>query len=419
MANAETAPRPPTIVFDGVIAGQAIALTSGQIMVTNALSIDASALAGDIVISVSTNSRLFEIMPAADVTLNSLVLTSGSVSNDSGGAILNLGSLTALNCLFTNNTALGGTGQTPGSFSNGGPGGGGAGMGGAIFSDGLLLSLSNCVFTANSARGGQGGNGDGNTFTDDPGGYGGGPNPGLGGATNSPGGLGGYGGGGGGGGGSTNVAYAGGLGGFGGGGGGGGAGGRGSGGVGGVGGQGGSYGGNGGSAVFAVSGGGGGGAGLGGAVFAKTGSLTVVDCTFSSNLATNGPGGTGSFGNGNGQSGQGVGGAVFSASPASFLNANVFSGNMASTSDPDVHAALVAIPPVLTAPALLANGSAQFNFTDNPDLTFSVYASTNAALGLGQWTLLGTATQLSPGQYQFTDPAATNYPQRLYRVVWP
>jgi len=38
---------------------------------------------------------------------------------------------------------------------------------------------------------------------------------------------------------------------------------------------------------------------------------------------------------------------------------------------------------------------------------------------LGQWSILGEAVQNVPGQYQFTDAAATNYPQRFYEVDSP
>jgi hypothetical protein len=71
-------------------------------VISNAVAIDASALAGSLVISGNANSRVFQIMPAGAVTLNSLTLASGSISNDSGGAILNSGQLTALipaNCM--------------------------------------------------------------------------------------------------------------------------------------------------------------------------------------------------------------------------------------------------------------------------------------------------------------------------------
>jgi hypothetical protein len=38
---------------------------------------------------------------------------------------------------------------------------------------------------------------------------------------------------------------------------------------------------------------------------------------------------------------------------------------------------------------------------------------------LSNWTTLGAATEVSPGQFQFTDPQATNTPQRFYRVRSP
>ncbi len=321
------------IAFDPALDGQTITLTTGQIPIATNLTIDASTLPDGITISGNTNSRVLQIGSGASVTLNSLTLASGSVSNDEGGAILNSGNLMAINCLFTNNTARGGDGQSTGN--NGGGGGGGAGIGGAIFSSGTVLTLTNCVFADNRAVGGHGGNGEGNSVNNDPGGNGGGPNSGVGGAPGNLGGNGGYGGGGGGGSGEGFVVgYAGGNGGFGGGGGGGGA--MSGGGSGGVGGQGGTFGGNGGAALSSYSGGGGGGAGLGGAIFAQTGAVTIVNCTFDGNVATNGPGGNGSFIFPDGRPGQGVGGAVFSASPDPILLDNIFSGNVASSFAPDV-----------------------------------------------------------------------------------
>ena len=320
-----------TITFG---ANGTITLTHGQILIADRLTIGASASAGSIVVMGNGNSRIFQIAPAAAVTLNSLTLASGSVAGGAGGAILNSGQLTALNCLFTNNMAQGGTGQTPGSDSNGGGGGGGAAMGGAIFSDGAFLTLNNCVFIGNRVLGGGGGAGIGNGNNNDPGGSGGGPNAGPGGAVGNPGGEGDYGGGGGGGAGSPSNGYDGGVGGFGGGGGGGGA--QGGGGDGGVGSRGGSYGGSGGAAHYSNAGGGGGGAGLGGAVFVKTGAVTMVNCTFNGNLATNGFGGYGSFGSGNGQPGEGIGGALFFASPPLVLQGNLFSSNTASSFAPDL-----------------------------------------------------------------------------------
>jgi hypothetical protein len=86
-----------------------------------------------------------------------------------GGAIYNLGSLTALGCQFLTNSASGGSGGAGGGGGNGsgtlssggnggGGGGGGPGDGGAIYSAGNL-SLSNCTFLGNSVSGGTGGAG--------------------------------------------------------------------------------------------------------------------------------------------------------------------------------------------------------------------------------------------------------------------
>jgi hypothetical protein len=46
-------------------------------------------------------------------------------------------------------------------------------------------------------------------------------------------------------------------------------------------------------------------------------------------------------------------------------------------------------------------------------------ASTDPALPLSNWTTLGDATEVSPGQFRFTDPQAISRPQRFYRVRSP
>jgi alpha-tubulin suppressor-like RCC1 family protein len=85
--------------------------------------------------------------------------------------------------------------------------------------------------------------------------------------------------------------------------------------------------------------------------------------------------------------------------------------------------ALVAAPPAceiaLTGAQALTNGACRFAFTNTPGAFFGVLASTNPALPLANWTPLGDATEVSPGQFQFTDPKATNSPQRFYRVCSP
>jgi hypothetical protein len=113
--------------------------------------------------------RLVQINPGATLTLAHLTLANGfirgtnsAVGNGSGGdgfggAVWNnAGTLQATDCVFTNNTALGGTGG-PGVSGTIAFNFGGGGFAGAIYNDAGTLWLSNVVFVANTARGGQGG----------------------------------------------------------------------------------------------------------------------------------------------------------------------------------------------------------------------------------------------------------------------
>ncbi len=73
----------------------------------------------------------------------------------------------------------------------------------------------------------------------------------------------------------------------------------------------------------------------------------------------------------------------------------------------------------LTNAARLGNGAFQFSFTNTPGATFTAWASTNVALPLSNWTSLGYVTEISSGQYQFTDLQATTNARRYYRVSSP
>jgi Kelch motif len=83
----------------------------------------------------------------------------------------------------------------------------------------------------------------------------------------------------------------------------------------------------------------------------------------------------------------------------------------------------VSVPiPTVTTPTdarRLTNGAFQFAFSNSVGALFGVLATTNPALPLSNWTTLGGATEDSPGQFQFTDPQATNSPQRFYRLREP
>ena len=70
-------------------------------------------------------------------------------------------------------------------------------------------------------------------------------------------------------------------------------------------------------------------------------------------------------------------------------------------------------------PTRLAGGVFQFSFTNTPGAGSTVVSTTNLGLSLPNWTTLGGATEVSPGQFQFTDPQATNNAKRFYRVRSP
>lgn len=57
-----------------------------------------------------------------------------------------------------------------------------------------------------------------------------------------------------------------------------------------------------------------------------------------------------------------------------------------------------------------ASAAVQFSFTNAPGLSFSILATNNLAAPIALWPVVGTATEVNPGQYQFTDPnPATNH----------
>jgi hypothetical protein len=66
-----------------------------------------------------------------------------------------------------------------------------------------------------------------------------------------------------------------------------------------------------------------------------------------------------------------------------------------------------------------SGGAFQLSFTNLSGLGLIVLCSTNLDLPLSNWTVLGTASEEPPGQYQFTDPQTTNNRQCFYRVRSP
>ena len=80
-------------------------------------------------------------------------------------------------------------------------------------------------------------------------------------------------------------------------------------------------------------------------------------------------------------------------------------------------------PPRLGSVTRSAGGgganSLQFTFTNAANADFSVLISTNVALPLTNWTVLGEVVQVAPGQFQFTDPQPATNRTRFYRVSSP
>lgn len=64
----------------------------------------------------------------------------------------------------------------------------------------------------------------------------------------------------------------------------------------------------------------------------------------------------------------------------------------------------------------LTNGVPRFSFTASAGLTFSVLMATNFSSLPSAWQTIGSASEPSPGAYEFVDAMATNSSQRFYRI---
>lgn len=95
-------------------------------------------------------------------------------------------------------------------------------------------------------------------------------------------------------------------------------------------------------------------------------------------------------------------------------------GRIYVANDNRVYAFTTPVPPiVLSDVAAPPDGPVRFSFTNVSGLSFSAYGATNVTLPATNWTPLGRVPELSPGQFQFTDPQATNHAEQFYRVRSP
>ena len=73
----------------------------------------------------------------------------------------------------------------------------------------------------------------------------------------------------------------------------------------------------------------------------------------------------------------------------------------------------------LTRISLQSGGILQFGFTNAAAQVFTVLTTTNLLAPSTNWTRLGPASEIAPGQYQVRDPIDTNTVKRFYRVSSP
>jgi hypothetical protein len=131
-----------TIVFSNSLKGQTIALTTGELLLDKSLTIQGPC-AGQLAISGSNVSRVFEVAAGVQVTLAGLTVRDGdgnaavvarTGSDGEGGAILNGGTLTVSSCTIFGNSA--------------------SDSGGGLYNSGTL-TVSSCTVSGNTAyRGG-------------------------------------------------------------------------------------------------------------------------------------------------------------------------------------------------------------------------------------------------------------------------
>jgi hypothetical protein len=375
-----------TITFAPWLSGSTITLTNGELPLTGNLTIDASALTNGIRLDGNNASRIFNVAAGVTVDLNSLTLTNGhSDANDWGGALINNGTLALTNCTLAGNLIDGG--GSGGAIENAGAlilagctlSDNAAGYAGAIRNE-STCALQNCTFYGNAVAG-NGGAID-NVF----------------GAT-------------------LNVLHC----------------------------------------TFSSNSAGSSGAGIdnylsqvnltnsilagntgqdiynwGGSTVTAAGSNlvqslvngggTVIGTVIAANplLAP-----LGNYGGPTQTMPPLLGSPAVDQAAATTLNHDQRGFPRPLGLAPDIGAVEgiynSAGPGRLTGPTRLDNGSFQFGFTNYTDTSFTVLGTTNLALPLNRWWNLGATLEMpvGSGQFQFTDPQATNHAQRYYRVSSP
>jgi hypothetical protein len=112
--------------------------------------------------------------------------------------------------------------------------------------------------------------------------------------------------------------------------------------------------------------------------------------------------------------------AAYTGGPVTIQPALPGTGLMWDTSSLAVNGTLKVVPsaPALSGTTFLPDGNIAFTLTGTSGQAYSVFASTNVALPLSNWTLLSSGN-LPAATAVFTDLTATNYPMRFYRTSTP
>ena len=73
-------------------------------------------------------------------------------------------------------------------------------------------------------------------------------------------------------------------------------------------------------------------------------------------------------------------------------------------------------PIVLKNMAMAPDGSFQLGFSNAPGRAFTILAADDLGAAIGYWNILGAATEIAPGEYQFVDTTAPVAAVRFYRA---
>jgi hypothetical protein len=119
----------------------------------------------------------------------------------------------------------------------------------------------------------------------------------------------------------------------------------------------------------------------------------------------------------------GGGASELMAGTSPFITGIVARGRIYVATENQVYAFSLPVQTVtsitLTKPAILPGGAFQFSFTNTPGALFNVFGTTNLAEPFTNWLWLDSATEVSLGQYQFTDTQAPGNAARFYQVTSP